>query len=244
MCIIYFSTYTSNLLGIRFYSYLILAKLGVNQATESFRSLVFTKDGWIAFLFMVNIMKKYLYFFLYLSVFGVGSANAATLIDFNSLNLNDVVSYTESGVTFTTPGSTFKSSVTPNGTKGLEPKSPRKEFRADILGGASFVSIDLGDFGGSDLDNIYLKVFDISNTLLGSTTLGCCQNIAQIVTLSLSAQNISYALFGSRGTNPNTIFSDNFRYEPSTASAVPVPGAIWLFISGLLGLKGMRRKVV
>ena len=38
--------------------------------------------------------------------------------------------------------------------------------------------------------------------------------------------------------------SDSFRIDQMTVSAVPVPAAVWLFASGLLGLAGFARKKV
>ena len=35
----------------------------------------------------------------------------------------------------------------------------------------------------------------------------------------------------------------SFNFELISVSAVPVPGAIWLFVSGLIGLVGMRKKI-
>jgi hypothetical protein len=36
--------------------------------------------------------------------------------------------------------------------------------------------------------------------------------------------------------------ADNIEIKPSSTSAVPVPAAAWLFMSGILGLMGLRRK--
>ncbi len=194
-------------------------------------------------------MKNFLFACL---VFSTGIVNAAmmnpnlTTIDFNSVSLDNVGTYTDQGVTFSAPGGKFSSkTMTPNGTVGLLTERftgsiQRPAFRADIAGGTDFVSVDLGDFG-MDLDTIFLKVFDASDNLLSSTSLICCSSMSEMFTLSLTAKNISYALFGSTGIFANSVFADNFTFN-NNVSAVPIPAAVWLFGSGLVGLIGIRRK--
>src|SRR5437016_12803613 len=69
-------------------------------------------------------------------------------------------STTFNGVTFSASGGggAISTNTTPNGTLGLlDGNGPRKEIRADIIGGTSFVSVDLGDFD-SDADTLFLEV--------------------------------------------------------------------------------------
>src|SRR5689334_14126359 len=79
----------------------------------------------------------------------VSSIEAATVINFNTQSGTGIASYTESGVTFTADaiGGTLEFAGGPNGTVGvLGFGSPRPLIRADISGGASSVSVDIGDF--------------------------------------------------------------------------------------------------
>src|SRR5262249_11391931 len=93
----------------------------------------------------------------------------ADVITFESAPAGPFASYTENGVTFTASGGGGQiiTDIVPNGTRGLlDNNTPRKELRADIAGGTSFVSVDLGDFD-SDADTIFLEVFNSSNVSLG-----------------------------------------------------------------------------
>jgi hypothetical protein len=101
------------------------------------------------------------------------SAQAQT-ITFEGAPAGNYISYTESGVTFTAVGGGNLTSTTffntPNGTKGIIGANlvTLQEIRADIAGGATFVSVDLGDFGaGADSDTIFLQAFDAANNPSG-----------------------------------------------------------------------------
>ncbi len=48
---------------------------------------------------------------------------------------------------------------------------------------------------------------------------------------------------GTQSGVAETFHMDNMVYSAAPASAVPVPAAVWLFGSGLLGLIGVRRRV-
>jgi len=171
---------------------------------------------------------------------GVSTIINATTIDFDSASISSAVTYTEQGVIFSTPGGFFSSSGTPNSTLGILGDNPRQEYRADIAGGAGFVSVDLGDYG-NDLDNIYLKAFDSSDNLLASTSQFCC-SITEMITLALTTANISYALFGSAGgTYPHSVYADNFTYRGGVPQ-VPLPAALFMFAPALLGFLGLRRR--
>ena len=82
----------------------------------------------------------------------------------------------------------------PNGTSSLvDFNFPIKELRADIAGGATFVSVDLGDFD-SDSENLFLEVYNSSNVLLDSVSLFNPDTSESMRTLSLANPNIAYAL--------------------------------------------------
>ena len=163
------------------------------------------------------------------------------------------VSYTEAGVTFTSQGAGgIDSFIGPNGTKGILSTSDFSnyfEIRGTIAGGASFVSVDLGDFN-QDPDLIFLEVFDAGDNSLGITSQLVASSYTGMNTLSLSASNISYAVFGARAPalGGSTAYADNFTYRsPVAVAAVPEPGAYatGALFAGTLGLglvRGRRRK--
>jgi len=176
----------------------------------------------------------------------------AALIDFSALPEGTVVStYTEAGVTFTAvDGSAFSFSETPNTTRGLLPGgTPLSPFRADIAGGASAVSVDVGDFG-IDQDQLFLRAFSASDVLLGEATDFLDFTDAVMRTLSVTASGIAYAIFGSEfpSRNGSSVYVDNFSFtpvDPGTgaidAAVVPVPAALPLMVFGLAGLLAVAR---
>lgn len=165
----------------------------------------------------------------------------ATTINFNAGGINGV--YIESGVTFSSyaGGSGVHSATTPNSTEGLlENSSPYQLIRADIAGGASMVSVDLGDYNGDD-DTLVLRIYSASDVLLNSTSLYIDRYFSGMKTLSLSAGSIAYAVFGaeSPALNGSSIYADNFVFAP-----VPEPETYAMMLAGLgmLGFVARRRK--
>lgn len=170
--------------------------------------------------------------------FATSSVHAAPItINFDALSLVGASSYTESGVTFTAPN--FSTLESPNGTFALlEESVPRNFLRADISGGASSVSVDLGDFD-ADSDTLFLEVFDSSDTSLGRTEFFIDASFTGMETLSLSTPGISYAIFGGIGDGGSSVFADNF-----TITAIPEPETYAMLLAGLglLGFTARRRK--
>ncbi len=163
-------------------------------------------------------------------------------IDFNSQSFSNVSSFTTQGVTFSKGSANLSTERTPNNTAGIRGDSfvGADPFKAVINGGASLVSVDLGD-NGMDIDTIFLSVFDAADNMLGTTSIVCC-SITQMITLSLAFENISYATFGTiGGVFKNSVYADNFTYTPNV-SEVPLPAAVWLFASGLMGFAAIRRR--
>lgn len=165
----------------------------------------------------------------------------ATVIDFESFPGGSPTSYSESGATFTgIGGGALWTSGGPNGTQGLLAGSaPFEELRADIAGGASSVAVDLGDFG-MDSDRLFLEIFDSANTSLGYTDLVIPGSFVGMETLSLSASNIAYAIFGARDAlSGSSVYSDNFTYD---STPIPAPGAILVAGLGASLVAWMRRR--
>jgi hypothetical protein len=171
-----------------------------------------------------------------------GPALANITIDFEDFPVGPFASYTKSGVTFTASGgggSIFTvAAPPPNNTKSIgDFSSPQKELRADIASGATFVSVDLGDYG-SDSELLFLEIFDVSDASLGFTDIVISDSFAGMKTLSLSASNIAYAVFGARDASSgggSSVTADNFEFTP-----IPAPGAILLCSIGV-GFVGWLR---
>ncbi len=167
-------------------------------------------------------------------------AMANITIDFEDFPDGPFASHTKSGVTFTASGGggEIRRGNAPNGTQGIADfTSPtQKELRADIALGATFVSVDLGD-SGIDSDHLFLEIFDASDTSLGFTDLVIPASFTGMETLSLSASNIAYAVFGARNVSGgSSVLADNFEFTP-----LPAPGAILLGSIGV-GFVGWLRR--
>ena len=123
--------------------------------------------------------------------------------------------------------------------------------------GVRFVSVDIGDISTyaagtlQDVDHIFLNAYrygeggDILLASIDATLPDSDTGINNGLNLSVStSEDIDYVTFGtdysftsSGGMDYSTagsVYFDNFTY-------VPLPGAVWLLGSGLLGLAGWRR---
>jgi hypothetical protein len=176
---------------------------------------------------------------------GGAPASAAT-IDFNSNPIPaNTPTYTELDVTFSAVGGgglLSTAAASPNGTFALlENNTPRRLIRADIAGETSFVSVDLGDFDADD-DTLYLEIFNSLDVSLGVTTIFIPASFTGMLTLSLGAPNIAYAIMGgiAPAVNGNSVFIDNFTYTEQTA--IPEPTSMLLLGSGLAGLAAAVRR--
>ena len=173
---------------------------------------------------------------------GFISTASATVIDFNSATGNPN-GYTDQGVTFSNISATTASFTgSPTGSQAIVISgNDISAFRADIGGGASSVSVDLGDFN-SDPDRIFLSVFDSLNNILNTVTFDLASSFSGMETLSVTAANIAYATFGTTGDlGLGGIFVDNFTFE---AASVPEPAVIGLMGLGLAAFGLRRRRTV
>lgn len=174
-------------------------------------------------------------------VSGIASAALVTFDTAAGLPNN----YTDQGVTFNNLGtstSTF-TTTTPNGSRAILLRDifggVNSAMRATIAGGASSVSIDLGDFN-ADADRIFLSAFDSLNNLLGTTTFDLPASFIGMHTLSLDVANIAYATFGlTGGIGRGAIYADNFVYSNQ---AVPEPTAIALLLLALCAMALVSRR--
>jgi hypothetical protein len=196
----------------------------------------------------VNLLRGQLGVVLALLV-GTGIASGG-VIDFETFPAS-ASSYTQSGVTFSpvgTPSNVITTAVCPNGTKALfgGVGFAYLPIRADIASGATFVSVDLGDYGtsgqGGDAETLYLEVFNSVGQSLGRTEQYQSDfDPVRMYTLSLSYPNISSAVLGSYGGSyGSSVGADNFTFTPT-----PEPSTIVLFATGaasLLFMAWRRRK--
>lgn len=124
-----------------------------------------------------------------------------------------------------------------------------------------YVQVAVGDLG-MDLDKCYLEAYNSGNAKIGEayveipdvngySPMGAYLSVT-------TADPISYVKFYSRGyyflyygqqhqpvygEDPearNSVHWDNFTYQ---ANAVPLPGALWLFGPGLVGLAAIRKRL-
>jgi hypothetical protein len=183
---------------------------------------------------------------------GLATATAvegATLVNFNSQSGTGFTNYTESGATFTAVGGgTFEFAVTPEGTVGVFGSgSPHPLLRADIAGGASDVAVDLGDFN-ADPDGLLLRAFSSLDVLLTSASLATLGADETMHTLSVSAPNIAYVIFGSQAPSidGSSVLADNFAYTAlapdSSITPMPEPAAMVLFGLGMVGMSAFRSR--
>ena len=113
-------------------------------------------------------------------------------------------------------------------------------FRADFsVAGVSTVSVDIGDNNG-DADDLYLFAFDAADNALAFDSVSILDTYIGFKTLTVSAADISYVLFGGHGLNDNNnLYADNFTYD---TALVPLPAGGILLLTALLGLGAAKRR--
>ncbi len=172
---------------------------------------------------------------------------APTTIAFETLPETAFNSYTEGPVTFRgVNNEPMIRDYSPNQTLGLRSiNAPYQEMRADIVGGASSISVDLGDYRNVDSETVFLKGYNASGGLVASASKYVAIDFPDMTTLSISGGCFAYAVFGSFDSsldNGSSVRADNFTYEPCVCpSVIPAPGAILLAAMGT-GLVGHLRR--
>jgi len=184
----------------------------------------------------------------------VGNVEARTY-DFNTFSPG---SYTETvfntlfeGVTFdNTGGNDFSiRAITLQGdfSGNAVVNQPYNTYGNSTIATFSFptnlVSVTMGDYGADD-DYLYLFAYNSSNTLVGQATFTNPFSSYMGTTLSVSTtdRDIAWVSFYGVGNNNNSVFWDNFTFNEYRAPSVPVPPAVLLFGSGLLGIFGLRQR--
>lgn len=168
-----------------------------------------------------------------------------TVIDFESAGVVNAPSLSIAGVTFTGDtnihvDSDYAGNYNTRGTYhmtnyGVGPNSFRFDFDAPVsafgfLWGAADYTWTLSAFNGSDL---------LETLILDPTTSSNSGDY-----FGIAHAGITHATLISNGGDFGTdyVFIDNFTVNNANVSAVPVPAAVWLFGSGLVGLLGFNRK--
>ena len=88
-----------------------------------------------------------------------------------------------------------------------------------------------GTISDIDVDGVY----DVNTTTMWSGTTGTWDSAWDITNYGDGAASVVYALVWIPENPPYII-------QGTLISAVPIPGAIWLFSSGLIGMVGLARR--
>ena len=166
-------------------------------------------------------------------------SGSETVIGFDDLTSGTILTnqYSGSGVTFQ---NTSESTSISDGFPGDASSAPNVAFTLLNLGGSQEIlfSTAVNKFGvflaGSNGETFLMDVYD-TNGLVES--LGGANNA--FLGVFSSTNIISIALRSS--TNGFNFVMDDVRFE-SSVSAVPVPAAVWLFGTAMIGLIGFGKR--
>lgn len=172
----------------------------------------------------------------------LGTFANAVLIDFETASLGSYTSLTISDVTFTSPPGLF-SVVSANPGWPISGNSLSSYWGGQYPIIATFstqvlsVKVGVGDYGQDD-DELYMEAYDSGNNLLAQAYYYNPAGYFGGDYLYVSSSTpISYVKLYETGSWPMAVYWDNFEYAP-----VPIPGALLLLGSGLIGLGGLKRK--
>ena len=86
-----------------------------------------------------------------------------------------------------------------------------------------------------------LSAYDFSGIFMGQTSIAANHNDAHDQFLGLASNELIKSVILDYGSSSSLLYGsiDDFSYG---GDPVPIPGAIWLLASGLIGLVGLRRK--
>lgn len=179
------------------------------------------------------------------------SLASAVLIDFEDQAYGSYASIVYPGVTFTnTMGNLNVVNDIPGpflgGTHsviGPNTHNPAEWNKATFnVAGVRLASVVLGDYN-ADVDTLVMEAYSAANVLLDSVTvINPGSNYGgPALSVSNPLVDIAYVLFGQQAPYPGSAYFDNFQYCGVTA---PIPGALLLMGSGLMGIIGLgaRRK--
>jgi hypothetical protein len=181
-----------------------------------------------------------------------GSAVAATTIDFESTSTGTYSVLTYGAVTINFLGGSGTFNVD-NQTPGppisnhnlisyfTNPGSG--SFQATFAGGASSVSIGMGDFNADD-DEGHLRAYDSSNNLLDTDSILVAASTFGGGTMTVSSSTaIARVEWNETGSFAGAVYWDNLTYEAATP-AVPEPETYALMALGLAftGFVARRRR--
>jgi hypothetical protein len=180
------------------------------------------------------------------------SVASAVLIDFEDQAYGSYASIVYPGVTFTnTVGNLAVVSDIPgpflSGTHSVIGPNTHTAAEWNVatfsISGVRQASVVMGDYN-ADSDTLVMEAYSAANVLLDSVTkVNPGANYGgPVLAVASPLTDIAYVLFGQRDLGyQGSVYFDNFQYCVTPA---PIPGALLLVGSGLVGLIGLgaRRK--
>lgn len=167
--------------------------------------------------------------------------SGSTIINFDGTSTQNATSFTFGDVIFSTTSGTLR--IAPFSEGGIFGGSGQDLSTTDTANPSSFTitfATPVSAFGmnwGAANPDWTVDLFDSSDNLLESLVfIGGDSTASFIEFYGASINGISRAELATTGYDWVKI--DNFEY----VSSVPIPAAVWLFGSGLLGLIGMARR--
>jgi len=136
-------------------------------------------------------------------------------------------------------------SATVDLTGGLFSRSGSTDFRDDYIWTPDVVSYNVPDGTTGLLERTYSSDTTITNTTLGGIYFGMYGSLplyldeSGSLNYSATATNEYLDLLG---ISIDLTYEENPNFIPPKVAPVPVPVAVWLFLSGMMGLVGVARR--